>query len=178
MREALQQLPREIGGAYRYSDRWFGAFIERVFRGHVTTGEALGSLATELIQTFSDSSTYTLFPDVSPLLARAQGMRVGVVSNWGPRLSTLLGGLGVEADLALTSALERLEKPDPALFQRALTGLGVTAGEALHVGDRLDTDVLGARAAGIRPVLLDRSGRMSTPPGLRVVRSLEDLELT
>lgn len=178
MQQAIQLLPREIEGAYRYSDRWFLAFIERVFRGQLAAPEALGSLASDLFQTFSDPGTYTLFSDVPPLLGRAKDLRVGVVSNWGPRLSSLLGGLGVEVDIALTSALERLEKPDPALFQRALTGLGVTASEALHVGDRLDTDVLGARAAGIRPVLLDRSGRMSTPPELRVVRSLEDLELT
>ena len=65
-----------------------------------------------------------------------------------------------------------------ALFQRALERLGVEPEAALHGGDRVDTDVQGALAAGIRPVLLDRSGRMCAPPGVPVVCTLADVELT
>ena len=178
MQEAHDALPQELDGAYRYSDAWFRAFIARVFQGGLSFDGDLEALAADLFAVFSDARTFALFPDVPDLLARAAGLRVGVVSNWGPRLQPLLDGLGVRADLALASANERLEKPDPALFRRALERLGVGPEEALHVGDRVDTDVEGARAAGIRPVLLDRSGRMCAPPGVPVVRTLADVELT
>lgn len=183
MGEAHDALPQELDGAYRYSDAWFRSFIARVFQGGLSFQGDLEGLARDLFAVFSDARTFALFPDAAELLARASrlrpaGLRVAVVSNWGPRLEPLLDGLGVRVDLALTSARERLEKPDPALFQRALEGLGVDAEEALHVGDRVDTDVQGALAAGIRPVLLDRSGRMCAPPGVPMVRTLADVELT
>ena len=178
MREAHDALPRELDGAYRYSDPWFRTYIAQVFQGGLSFGGDLEALATDLFAVFSDARTFALFPDARDLLARAAGLRVGVVSNWGPRLGPLLDGLGVRVDLALASANEQLEKPDPALFRRALEALGVAPGEALHVGDRVDTDVEGARAAGIRPVLLDRSGRMCAPTGVHLVRTLADVELT
>lgn len=178
MRAVHGALPRELDGAFRYSDPWFRAYIAQVFQEGLSFEGKLDELANELFATFSDARTFASFPDVPGLLARAAGLRTAVVSNWGPRLAPVLAGLGVEVDVVLASALERLEKPDPALFERALDRLGVPADEALHVGDRLDTDVAGARAAGIRAVLLDRSGRMSAPPDVRVVRSLAELELS
>jgi putative hydrolase of the HAD superfamily len=178
MRDVHAALPREIDGAFRYSDPWFRAYIARVFQEGLSFEGSLDELAEGLLATFSDARTFDSFPDATDLLAGTGGLRRAVVSNWGPRLALLLEGLGVTVDLVLSSALERLEKPDPALFQRALDRLGVAADEALHVGDRLDTDVAGARAAGIQAVLLDRSGRMSAPPDVRVVRSLAELELS
>ena len=57
----------------------------------------------------------------------------------------------------------------------ALEQSGVTAAEAVHVGDSITSDVEGAQAVGIRPVLLDRSGSLTPPPGVPVLRSLSDL---
>jgi putative hydrolase of the HAD superfamily len=48
------------------------------------------------------------------------------------------------------------EKPDPGIFHVALERVGAEAAEAMHVGDLVPTDVWGARAAGITPVLIDR----------------------
>jgi putative hydrolase of the HAD superfamily len=50
-------------------------------------------------------------------------------------------------------------KPDPAIFQLALTRLDVSAENIVMVGDSLTSDVLGARASGIRALLLDTSGK-------------------
>jgi putative hydrolase of the HAD superfamily len=46
-------------------------------------------------------------------------------------------------------------KPDPRIFQLALDALGMHADEVLYVGDMPGIDVVGARAAGIRPVIMD-----------------------
>jgi putative hydrolase of the HAD superfamily len=64
-------------------------------------------------------------------------------------------------------------KPGRAIFERALELAGADPGEAVHVGDSLENDVVGARAAGIRPVLVARDG--SLPAGVETIRSLTEL---
>jgi len=66
-------------------------------------------------------------------------------------------------------------KPDPRAFRHTLTLLGVDAGAALMVGDSIEKDVLGARAAGLDAVLLDRDDAYAGRDVTRV-RSLHELE--
>src|SRR5262249_44498411 len=82
------------------------------------------------------------------------------VSNWDCSLPVVLErcGLGELLDGTVTSASAGARKPDPAIFTAALELAGCEAGEALHVGDTAEEDVAGARAAGIRALLLDREG--------------------
>ena len=91
---------------------------------------------------------------------RDAGCRLAVVSNWDAALSDVLGALGLLPffDVVVASAPEGRSKPDPELFRRALDRLGVAPGDAVHVGDSEEHDVLGARAAGVEPVLLRRGG--------------------
>ena len=79
-------------------------------------------------------------------------------------------GIGVLLDGTITSAETGSRKPDPVIFERALELAGCRAGEALHVGDTADEDVAGARAAGIRPLLIDRDG------GDGDITSLEEID--
>ena len=67
----------------------------------------------------------------------------------------------------------RRASPTRAVFGRALELAGVEPAEALHVGDSLENDVAGARAAGIRAVLVARDG--GAPAGVETVRSLAEL---
>jgi putative hydrolase of the HAD superfamily len=89
--------------------------------------------------------------------ARAQDVRVAVVSNSEGMLERLFDDLGIlpSFDLVVDSGVVGIEKPDPGIFRIALDRLGVPPGRALHVGDNFATDVLGARAAGIRVALID-----------------------
>jgi putative hydrolase of the HAD superfamily len=57
------------------------------------------------------------------------------------------------------------QKPHPAIFEHALDLLGVDSTEAVHVGDDPKADVVGARRAGIEPILVDRHGRAHPPIG-------------
>ena len=141
MRRAHHELPREVNGAWRYTDPWFELYIERIFHDELRVPRAeLPSLAHELFGHFSRPETFVLFPGVDALLerARALGLGVGIVSNWSPRLPGLLERLGLAArvDFIVCSAIERMEKPDRAIFEHALSLAGVAPSEALHAGDR------------------------------------------
>ena len=123
------------------------------------------------------SLSFTPYPDVAPALRelRARGLRLVVASNWDCSLEEWLhrAGLMELLDGAVSSAVAGQAKPGPAVFLEALRVAGVEASEALHVGDSPVGDVEGARAAGIRAVLLVREGEQ--PAGLEAVRSLAEL---
>jgi putative hydrolase of the HAD superfamily len=120
---------------------------------------------------------FTAFPDAAETLPAlsARGHRLVVASNWDCSLPDWLGPTGLldHVDGVVTSAAAGAAKPDPAVFRRALSLAGVDGGEAVHVGDSLDNDVAGARAVGIRAILVQRGGE--PPAGVETVRSLTEL---
>src|ERR671937_164738 len=77
-------------------------------------------------------------------------------------------------DAVVISAEVGVAKPDPAIFRAALERLGARAEDSLHVGDSVENDVAGARAAGLDAVLVARNGA-AAPDGVRAVRSLAEL---
>jgi putative hydrolase of the HAD superfamily len=117
------------------------------------------------------------YPDVGPALRelRAEGTKLVIASNWDCSLPDWLAPLGLLdlVDGVVTSADVGAAKPDPALFLRALELADVPAAESLHVGDSLENDAEGARAAGIRALLLVRQG--DPPAGVEALRSLAEL---
>ncbi len=100
-----------------------------------------------------------LYPDALPVLRalKASGYAVGVAGNQPAAVTeALFPTLGVELDLIASSHAWGVEKPDPAFFVRVGHELGLAPGEVAYVGDRLDNDVLPARAAGMVAVFLRR----------------------
>ena len=89
---------------------------------------------------------------------RELGVRMAVISNFVDTLPSLCTRAGFDGlfDLVLASVDAGAMKPDHRIFEMALRRMGVAAGEAWHVGDNYWADVMGARAVGITPVLLDR----------------------
>lgn len=110
-----------------------------------------------------DCIRFRVFPEVPGVLdrLRAEGRRLAVVSNWDCGLVDHLTALDLRdrVDLVVMSAPVGVAKPDPRIFRRALEGLGVPAGRALHVGDDPVADLQGARDAGVAALLVDRAGR-------------------
>jgi putative hydrolase of the HAD superfamily len=101
-----------------------------------------------------------LDPDAPRVLAtlRQHGLRLAVISNTEDgRLADLLDlvELTTHLDLQLDSYIVGVRKPDAAIFQLALTQLGVAPHEAAFVGDSYGHDALAAQAAGLRALLLD-----------------------
>ncbi len=94
----------------------------------------------------------------------ATGVRLGVVSNADGTMETRLRehriaqvgpGPGVEVEVVVDSGAVGVAKPDPAIFAVALGAMGVEASDAWYVGDMPGYDIAGARAAGLRPFLID-----------------------
>ncbi len=102
------------------------------------------------------------YPDSAPALRelRRRGLKLVVVSNWDCSLGDVLRrcGLGELLDGAICSAEAGARKPDPRIFAGALELAGVQPEQALHVGDTAEEDLAAARGAGIRALLIDRSG--------------------
>jgi putative hydrolase of the HAD superfamily len=117
------------------------------------------------------------YPDVLPALGelRERGLTLVVASNWDCSLSDWLEPAGITelVDGVVTSAEVGAPKPHPRVFERALAIAGVAPSEALHVGDKVDNDVQGAAAAGVRAVLVQREGE--PPAGVEAISSLREL---
>lgn len=91
---------------------------------------------------------------------RHSGVPVCVVSNSEGKLHELFERLGIDKafDLVIDSHVLGIEKPDPRIFQHALARFGVSPSSALHLGDVVAIDIVGARAAGMRAALIDPYG--------------------
>jgi putative hydrolase of the HAD superfamily len=136
--------------------------------------------ATDLLDALLDALRFRAYPEVPDALRalRGAGHRLVVVSNWDVSLHEALRATGLEPllDGAISSAEAGAAKPDPRIFARALALAGGAADGALHAGDSLEHDVAGARAAGLRPVLVARGGlSRSTPRDVAVIASLAEL---
>lgn len=136
---------------------------------HVDTVLALagvadpGSVARDaFMELYVGPDLFCLYPDALDTLSwlKTRGYRLGVISNWEPRLQLLCAAHGIDGyfDFMVVSELEGYFKPHPELFRRALERGEVTPERVLHVGDRLREDIEGAASVGIRGVLLDRRG--------------------
>ena len=113
----------------------------------------------------------------------ATGVALGVVSNADgsvaarPREQEVLQvgpGIGVEVGCVIDSGEVGVSKPDPRIFRIALDALGVEAHDAWYLGDMPGIDVVGARAAGLRPFVMDPYS-LHAGADYDVVASLDDL---
>jgi len=126
------------------------------------------------------SIRFSAHPDAAPALRelRTRGLRLIVVSNWDHSLPEVLreAGLLPLIDGVVASATVGAAKPDAEPFSAGLELARSAPAHALHVGDSLEHDVLGARAAGIHAVLLERGGgARGAAAGAPSIRSLEEL---
>jgi 2-haloalkanoic acid dehalogenase type II len=113
---------------------------------------------------------------------RESGMHVGMVSNIDiDQLEHLLeiAGIAEYFDSLLSSEEAGSCKPDPAIFEQALSRAGCSADQALFVGDSLPADIAGANRVGIQSVLIwhrnDRQPDPDMPRPTHVIRRIPDL---
>lgn len=176
MERAHAELDADPRSPTRYGEAWFRAFVGGVL-GRAGCPSDPEQVRQELERVFTDPSNYLVFEDVLPTLhsLRSAGLKLAVVSNWSQRLEGLLIQLGLRPwfDALAISACVGADKPEPELFQHALRALDVEPEQAVHVGDRWDLDVLGARSAGLTGLLIDRPGQHEHGPC--VLRLLTEL---
>jgi putative hydrolase of the HAD superfamily len=127
---------------------------------------------------FTDLANYAVFEDVVPMLRRLRdaGLRLGIISNFEEWLERLLDQLGVRQyfDVRVISGVEGMEKPDPRIFELAMSRAGVDAASSVYVGDSPKFDVEPAAALGMLPVLIDRRERFPDAPCARIT-SMQEL---
>ena len=144
------------------------------------TQPAFDACFQELFSRFAGSEGWTLYPDARPSLSRLrrQGLRLGLVTNFDMRVLGLLDnlGLGSHFDVVAVPGVAGAAKPDPRVFDFALASCRTSADRAVHVGDSVDEDVVGARRAGLRAVLLNRRKRCVGVPGVDRIETLDDLQ--
>jgi HAD superfamily hydrolase (TIGR01509 family) len=99
-----------------------------------------------------------LYPDAIPCLTelKARGLKVIIAGNQPVQAEAALARLQVPADLIASSDGWGVSKPNPDFFRRVIEAAGEPPSAIAYVGDRLDNDVLPARAAGMVAVLLRR----------------------
>jgi putative hydrolase of the HAD superfamily len=101
----------------------------------------------------------------------ARGYRLGVISNTlqpGVLMDRTLAGRGLLDffPVRVYSSDARVAKPHPGIFRAALEALGLPPERTVYVGDRLDADVAGAQAAGMKGVLIEVAHRPERNPAI------------
>jgi len=128
--------------------------------------------------------SWRLFDDVLPCLdwLRAAGLRLAAVTNAsGVHQRRKIADLGLAPyfDHVAIAGEIGVAKPDPVMFRSVCLAMDCPPERAVHVGDKLDTDAIGAFGAGLGAVWLDRDGTSRTgeraPDGVHTVAGLGEL---
>jgi putative hydrolase of the HAD superfamily len=152
---------RVIGGTTDATRGWL--FFDLILaQAGIPRSETTGAALAELHEYHTASNLWEYVPAyVVPALERlrAHGLRLVVVSNANGTLLAHMARLDLTRcfDCVLDSADEGVEKPDSRFFEIALSRSGARKDTTIHVGDLYHVDVIGARNAGLRGVLLDEA---------------------
>ncbi len=141
------------------------------------------SLAAQLLSTLEtthrrENLWRTMLPSTPNILAqlRERGLSLGVVSNADGRIASILERCGIAHffQVIVDSHEVGIEKPDPRIFNFALTKAQARPEQTLYVGDIYSIDVIGAERAGIHPVLIESVG-YSAPEKCKKISHLRAL---
>jgi putative hydrolase of the HAD superfamily len=163
--QAAKASPRAWASEEGIARFWTG-YYKALLRPFLAEGEEalLGRCVQEIIKDFDLHTRWELFPDVLPTLQALQGRgyTLGIISDWGGSLASIIAGLDLPRyfDSLTISAVTRHAKPEAGLYDLALQRAGAIPDYAIHIGDSYIHDVLGARAVGITPILIDRPKRL------------------
>lgn len=131
--------------------------------------EKFDAFFDELFDYFSQPQAWALFPEAVETLAalKQRGITLAVISNFDSRLINILIGLNADhwfEEIYVSSRVGHA-KPDRRIFELALRNHGLNAKSAAHVGDSEENDWRGAKAAGLKGLLVDRSQTPSRAEG-------------
>jgi HAD superfamily hydrolase (TIGR01662 family) len=141
-------------------------FTERIIVGMGGEGPNTHAAAVEMTQAWEHAAHFELYPDVTAALdqLRAHGLRIGLLSNTARDLAAFVAHHDLQVDALLTSRTHGKTKPHESIFLDLLEVLGVSPEEAVMVGDSIEDDIDGARAVGMRALLVDRDRRYPDHP--------------
>jgi HAD superfamily hydrolase (TIGR01509 family) len=177
--ELMRRLTAPVGQHVEMTPEAYHAWVNRDLAPHLHREAYLHVLresgladhhAEALYARVIDPASWTPYPDTAKVLKglRQQGIKTAVVSNIAfdvrPAFVTL--GLADDVDQFVLSFEVGAVKPDAAIFETALSRLGVAAADAVMVGDSDEADG-GARAVGCEFALVDPLPTVDRPEGLR-----------
>lgn len=120
-----------------------------------------------------------LFDDAIPALddLKKRGLIVGMISNIERNMSGALDELGLspKLDVVVTSLDAGANKPQPGIFRFAMRKANVTPAQSIYVGDQYQVDIVGAKGAGMKGILLDRDGRHEEITDCPKIKSLAEV---
>jgi putative hydrolase of the HAD superfamily len=136
-------------------------FTEEIFIGMGGPDAIASECATEIEEGWGVSENFELYEDVLPVLdeLRDAELRLAVVSNGIRDLHAFVAHHLLDVDAIVDSRSHGRVKPHPTIFLAALAALAVAPEDAVMVGDSLEEDIEGARALGMRAILIDREER-------------------
>lgn len=156
---------------------WWRDVVAEVFAG--TRFADFDAFFADLFAFFASAPAWRVDPDARGLLTalRARGLAVLVVSNFDARVRGLLEALALAplVDRVTISSEAGAAKPDPEIFRHALAAAGLEREAVVHVGDTVREDLCGARAAGIRVLLVGDAVLGAEAPDAVVLPRLGDV---
>ncbi len=169
--ERAGELSPHLGDEAAERRFWRGLYLRLL--EHLEVPGDHRDIAAAVHAAFLRPESWQIFEEVEDVLddLERRGVRLAIISNWGRALRGILRALALleRFETVIVSAEERIEKPDLAIFDRALERLGELPGPHIaYVGDDLRHDVQPARRIGLCAVLVDRHDRHPEHRGARV----------
>jgi putative hydrolase of the HAD superfamily len=133
-------------------------FTEDIVQGMGGDPVLSRACAVDLVREWERHENFFLYDDALPALEalRTHGLRIGLVSNGQRDLDEFARHHGLDVDVCIGSMRHGHVKPHRSIFEAALVALDAAPSEAAMVGDSYADDIEGARALGMRAILLDR----------------------
>ncbi|MDQ3646847.1 MAG: HAD family hydrolase [Actinomycetota bacterium] len=161
---AIEALQGE--GRFVHDDEIWIAFTEKIVRGMGGDADGARECATDMVREWERHENFSLYDDVLAVLEelRRHDLKIGLVTNGQRDLEEFVAHHGLEVDAMVGSRLHGRTKPHPSIFVAALRLLDAQPRDAAMVGDSYEDDIAGARALGMRAILLDRDGLRPDEP--------------
>lgn len=163
-----------------YDPAVFIDYTRRIIEGMGGSGPGADAAARDLYVAWSACHHFTLYDEVPEVLRalHAEGFTMGLISNTQRSLATFESHFALDGlfSVAISSSDHGFMKPHPSIFEEGLRRAGVTAAEAVMVGDSVPHDIAGALGLGMRGILVARSGLSTGAPAhVPVIQSLREL---
>jgi putative hydrolase of the HAD superfamily len=159
----------EDAGDHAYDAGFFIRYIRHIIGRMGGAGPSIDACAEEIYREWAACHHFALYDDALPALRalRDRGLLIGLISNTHRSLDALRSHFELDELIAVTvsSSEHGYNKPHPSIFRAAMTLLSVAPEDAVMVGDNYKHDIVGARAVGMRGVLLRRAGRGAIDDG-------------
>jgi HAD superfamily hydrolase (TIGR01662 family) len=144
-----------------HDDELWYAFTEQIVLGMGGVAPASYACAVEITRGWERHDNFELYEDTLPVLdeLRRAGLKIALITNSSRDVAAFARHHALDVDATIGSLGHGKTKPHASIFAAVLAALDVLPGEAAMVGDTIEDDIDGARALGMRAILVDRLGR-------------------